>query len=83
MSRTLFTSLTLLLTVVALQFLGGTVIHDFAVALTFGVVVGTYSALRSPCRWSIRRRRDAAGGIVFRVMQVLQRSDNYELPAFL
>jgi len=45
LSRTLMTSLTTLLVVLALLFLGGEVIHDFAFALTAGILVGTYSSI--------------------------------------
>lgn len=45
MSRTIITSLTVLLTVLAILFLGGPVIRDFALAMTIGVVVGTYSTV--------------------------------------
>lgn len=45
LSRTLVTSLTTLLVLVALYFLGGEVIHSFAIALIVGVVVGTYSSI--------------------------------------
>ncbi len=45
LSRTILTSLTTLITVVILFFLGGGVIHDFAFALIIGVVVGTYSSI--------------------------------------
>lgn len=45
LSRTLMTSLTTLLVLVALAFLGGQSIHNFALALIFGVVVGTYSSI--------------------------------------
>lgn len=45
LSRTLLTSGTTLLVVLALFFLGGGVIHDFALALLIGVVVGTYSSI--------------------------------------
>ncbi|MDX8411919.1 MAG: protein translocase subunit SecF [Mariprofundaceae bacterium] len=45
LSRTLMTSLTTLLVVLALFFLGGEVIHDFAFALTAGILVGTYSSI--------------------------------------
>jgi preprotein translocase subunit SecF len=45
LSRTLLTSITTLLVVLALLFLGGPVIRDFAIALTIGVVVGTYSTI--------------------------------------
>ncbi|MDO8427243.1 MAG: protein translocase subunit SecF [Deltaproteobacteria bacterium] len=43
--RTIVTSLTTLLALVALLFLGGEVIHDFALALFVGVLVGTYSSI--------------------------------------
>ncbi len=45
LGRTLMTSLTTLLVVAALFFLGGEVIHDFAFALIAGIVVGTYSSI--------------------------------------
>jgi preprotein translocase subunit SecF len=45
LSRTLLTSLTTLLVVTALLFLGGAVIHDFAFALLVGVITGTYSSI--------------------------------------
>lgn len=44
LSRTIMTSLTTLLVLLALFFLGGEVIHGFATALIVGVVVGTYSS---------------------------------------
>ncbi|MDX1765033.1 MAG: protein translocase subunit SecF, partial [bacterium] len=45
LGRTLLTSLTTLLVVLALFFFGGEVIHDFAFALIIGVFVGTYSTV--------------------------------------
>ncbi len=45
LSRTILTSVTTFVVVVALFFLGGEVIHDFAFALLVGVVVGTYSSI--------------------------------------
>ncbi|RLL53265.1 protein translocase subunit SecF [Mariprofundus sp. EBB-1] len=45
LARTLMTSLTTLLVVLALFILGGEVIHDFAFALIAGIVVGTYSSI--------------------------------------
>ena len=45
LSRTLMTSLTTLIVLIALAFLGGQVIHNFALALIFGVVIGTYSSI--------------------------------------
>ncbi|MCK4709200.1 MAG: protein translocase subunit SecF, partial [Gammaproteobacteria bacterium] len=44
-SRTLVTSLTTLLVLIALYFFGGEVIEAFALALIIGVVVGTYSSI--------------------------------------
>jgi preprotein translocase subunit SecF len=43
--RTLLTSLTTLLVLLALFFFGGEVIHGFATALIIGVVVGSYSSI--------------------------------------
>lgn len=45
LGRTILTSLTTLVVVVALFILGGGIIHDFAFALIAGVVVGTYSSV--------------------------------------
>jgi preprotein translocase subunit SecF len=45
LSRTIATSSTTLLVLLALLFLGGELIHNFALALTIGVVVGTYSSI--------------------------------------
>ena len=45
LSRTIITSLTTLLVVLALFFFGGGVIHDFAFTLIVGVIVGTYSSI--------------------------------------
>ena len=45
LSRTLATSATTLIVLLALLFLGGEMIHNFALALTIGVAVGTYSSI--------------------------------------
>lgn len=45
LSRTIMTSLTTLLVLLALFFLGGEIIHGFALALIIGVVIGTYSSI--------------------------------------
>jgi len=45
LSRTLMTSLTTLIVLLALFYLGGEVIHSFAGALIIGVVIGTYSSI--------------------------------------
>jgi preprotein translocase subunit SecF len=45
LSRTLLTSGTTLMVVVALFFFGGEIIHDFSFALLVGILVGTYSSI--------------------------------------
>lgn len=45
LSRTIMTSVTTLMVVFCLYALGGSVIHDFALALLIGVGVGTYSSI--------------------------------------
>lgn len=45
MSRTIITSLTTILVLLVLFFKGGELIHGFATALLFGVVIGTYSSV--------------------------------------
>jgi len=45
LSRTLMTSVTTMLVLLALFFLGGALIHGFATALIVGVVIGTYSSI--------------------------------------
>ncbi len=45
LSRTLLTSGTTLMVVIALFFFGGEIIHDFSFALLIGVLIGTYSSI--------------------------------------
>lgn len=45
LSRSVVTSLTTLLTVLALYLFGGSVIHDFSFALLTGITFGTYSSI--------------------------------------
>jgi preprotein translocase subunit SecF len=45
LNRTIITSLTTALVLVALFYKGGALIHGFATALLFGVIVGTYSSV--------------------------------------
>ena len=45
LARTLMTSLTTLLVLMALYFFGGEVIHAFSTALIIGVLIGTYSSI--------------------------------------
>jgi preprotein translocase subunit SecF len=49
LSRTILTSTTVFLTVLALFFFGGAVIHDLALSLLIGVVFGTYSSVFISC----------------------------------
>ncbi|GAB4116739.1 MAG: protein translocase subunit SecF [Candidatus Caldatribacteriota bacterium] len=45
LSRTINTSLTTILPILALYFLGGNILSDFALALLVGMVAGTYSSI--------------------------------------
>ena len=60
LSRTILTSGTTMIVVVALFILGGGIIHDFSFALMIGVLVGTYSSIfvASPIllAWQTRRK---------------------------
>jgi preprotein translocase subunit SecF len=49
LSRTVLTSFTVFLTVIALYIWGGPVIHDLAFSLLVGVVFGTYSSIFISC----------------------------------
>jgi preprotein translocase SecF subunit len=61
LSRTAMTSFTVLLSALALFFLGGEVLRDFAFALLMGVLVGTYSSwfVASPIIYEWRVRVEA------------------------
>ena len=45
LSRTVMTSVTTLLALLALFFFGGEVIRDFILAMIWGVIIGTYSSI--------------------------------------
>ncbi|GAA6185607.1 MULTISPECIES: protein translocase subunit SecF [Alteromonadaceae] len=45
LNRTIITSLTTILVLMALFYKGGALIHGFATALLFGVIIGTYSSI--------------------------------------
>jgi preprotein translocase subunit SecF len=62
LSRTVMTSVTTMLGVGALLFLGGEVLRDFAFALLLGIVIGTYSSwfVASPLIYEWRIRSEAA-----------------------
>jgi preprotein translocase subunit SecF len=58
LSRTLLTSATTLIVLIALYFLGGEIIHNFAFAMIVGVLIGTYSSIfvASPIVLAARNR---------------------------
>ncbi len=64
LSRTLITSMTTLLVLVALLLFGGEVIHDFALTLFLGVLIGTYSSIfvASPIVLLLNKKKPAKGG---------------------
>ena len=45
LSRTIMTSLTTIIALVAMYFLGGDVIRGFTFAMIFGIIIGTYSSI--------------------------------------
>ncbi|MFP4225715.1 MAG: protein translocase subunit SecF [Desulfobacterales bacterium] len=45
LSRTIMTSVTTLIVLICLFLLGGAIIHDFALAMIVGVIIGTYSSI--------------------------------------
>jgi SecD/SecF fusion protein len=45
LSRTLMTALSTMLPILALLFLGGSVLRDFSLAILVGFIVGTYSSI--------------------------------------
>jgi preprotein translocase subunit SecF len=58
LSRTIITSLTVLLVLAALLFLGGKVLFEFSLALFIGVIIGTYSSIfvASPLIFLLRKK---------------------------
>jgi len=60
LSRTLKTSGTTLLSIIAVLFFGGEVLRGFAFAITFGIIVGTYSSIyiASPIVMFFKVKRD-------------------------
>ena len=61
LARTILTAMTTLTVVVALLILGGGIIRDFALAMTIGVIIGTYSSIyvASPIllAWNVRKKK--------------------------
>ena len=64
LSRTVLTSITTLLALLALFFLGGEVIRPFAKTMLIGVLVGTYSSIfiASPLLLFLEQRYGKSGG---------------------
>ena len=62
LGRSIVTSLTTLLVVLALFLFGGNVIHDFSFALLAGIIVGTYSSIFiAGSLLTVWKKRPAAG----------------------
>ena len=61
LSRTMNTSLTTLITMVAIAIFGGEVIRGLAVALIVGIVVGTYASIfiATPIMYDVTKKADA------------------------
>jgi preprotein translocase SecF subunit len=62
LARTLMTSLTTLLALVALVVFGGPVIRGFTIAMIWGVVIGTFSTIyiSTPVLMHLNLRRESA-----------------------
>jgi len=64
LSRTVMTSVTTLLALLALFFLGGAVIRDFSFAMIWGVIIGTYSSICLAVPLLIYLKVDRSGAMV-------------------
>lgn len=62
LSRTIMTGVTALMSLVVLYFLGGEALSGFAIAMIFGIIVGTYSSVyvAAPAIliWGVKRGRE-------------------------
>ncbi len=74
--RTIHTSMTLLLVVVAMMFLGGDGLHWFSIAMFIGVFVGTYSSIYIGTAFALWRGLNRQDFIV----QVKPEFDEEEIP---
>ena len=65
LSRSIMTSVTVMLAVLALLLFGGEVLRDFSLALALGIIVGSYSSIFVASalvyEWRMRTRRQAVG----------------------
>ncbi|MFN3712713.1 MAG: protein translocase subunit SecF [Alcanivoracaceae bacterium] len=62
--RTVNTSLTTLMVVLALQFFGGEAVHSFSLALSIGIIVGTYSSIYIVCNLALAMKLDKEDFII-------------------
>lgn len=51
LNRTIVTSCTTLIVILAMLFLGGNVLYSFSFTLLIGILVGTYSSIFQSCAW--------------------------------
>ncbi len=60
LSRTIVTSMSVIFVLIVLFFFGGDVIHDFAFAMLWGVLVGTYSSIfvAAPLIYEFQKKRN-------------------------
>jgi preprotein translocase subunit SecF len=65
LSRTMITSLTALIAAIALLYFGGPTLEGFAIAMIFGIVIGTYSSIyvAAPAilLWGVKRGEGEQG----------------------
>ena len=71
MARSLNTSLTLLLTVCALLFLGGVTIQEFLLVILVGVIAGTYSSIGIAAQLLVSWESGEMGALRIRLLRVL------------
>jgi preprotein translocase SecF subunit len=77
LGRTVMTSLTTLLALLALVLFGGPVIRDFTIAMIWGVLIGTFSTVyvAAPMILHLRLRREPAAGPAASAPEGLERHD--------
>jgi preprotein translocase SecF subunit len=65
LSRTVMTSMTVMIALLVLFFFGGEVIHDFSFAMLWGVFVGSYSSIfvAAPIIYEIESRQNSGRGV--------------------
>jgi SecD/SecF fusion protein len=85
LSRTIITSGTVLIATLALYFLGGTVINDFAFTFLVGILTGTYSTIFIASAivlwWNKGQRPKVGGGSTVRFETAVEPRDQTTAPA--